>query len=169
MEAGSSCKWAEIKQQITSIDWSQYETAYGNAAKDMPYDVPYGDSCGSMPKVEQALLDLFADERETALKASHDLWCELCHQHAYLSSAALPAFDFLFYALEHLGVELQVELLDIFYGFAVCSSNHDATGSWRGQLQAKLMERKMYFQRLAGCPEEELAAFAGLIVEALDS
>lgn len=167
MEADSSCKWAEIKQQMISIDWSQYETAYGNAAKDVPYQVPHGDSRGFMPKVEQALLDLFAEERETALQASHDLWCELCHQHAYLSSAALPAFDFLFYALTHLGIELQVELLDIFYGFAACSSNSDAPGSWRGQLRAKLMEQKMYFQQLAGCPEEEIAAFAELIVEAL--
>lgn len=155
----------EVFEKIASIDWSAYETAYGNAAEDVPDYVPTGETRGYMPKVAQALVDLFSEDCKIALQASHDLWCELCHQHAYLSSAALPAFDILFYALLELEDVIKVELLDIFYGFAVCSSDCDF--SWRKQLREKLKEHKAYFQELAEHSNEEISFFAEGIVEAL--
>lgn len=157
----------EIEQTILTTDWSQYETAYGNAAQDIPYYVTAGDGREFIPKVSQSLLDLFSGHRQAAMKATHDLWCGLCHQHTFISSAALPAYDILFYGLQHLEEDLKIELLDIFYGFAVCSSRENAPGSWQGQLRTKLAADMPYFQSLTVHSNEDIAGFSANILEAL--
>ena len=53
---------------------------------------------GKTPSVPRSLWDLFSGDRERAIRATGDLWAGLCHQHAYISSAALPAYDFLMIA-----------------------------------------------------------------------
>ena len=77
---------AVLYKMIDEIDWSQYETAYGNAAQDIPHF-----QAGKTPSVPRSLWDLFSGDRERAIRATGDLWAGLCHQHAYVSSAALPA------------------------------------------------------------------------------
>ena len=78
----------ERYKMIDEIDWSQYETAYGNAAQDIPHF-----QAGKTPSVPRSLWDLFSGDRERAIRATGDLWAGLCHQHAYISSAALPAYS----------------------------------------------------------------------------
>lgn len=156
-----------ISEKILAIDWRNFDTAYGNAAKDIPYYVPTGDDRGYVPNVAQSLLNLFLDDKRTALQASHDLWCSLCHQHSFLSSAALPAYDILFYGLQNLDDELKVEILDIIMGFSICVSKDLPKNSWQGQLRAKLEKDRTYFQMLLSNANEDIAGFAQNIVEEL--
>src|SRR5688572_16788748 len=93
----------ELSAQIAAIDWPSYETAYGPAVKT-PGDLH---------------LLLFGTE-EQAMAAASGLWAGLCHQHAYLSSAAEPALPFLLNALRESNDRIKTEILDIFLGFVVC-------------------------------------------------
>ena len=72
----------ELYKMIDEIDWSQYETAYGNAAQDIPHF-----QCGQTPSVPRSLGELFSGNWNKAMQAAGDLWAGLCHQHAYVSSA----------------------------------------------------------------------------------
>ncbi len=47
----------------------------------------------------------FSENHEEAMQATNHLWCGLCHQYAFISSASLPAFDFLLYGLKNLDNE----------------------------------------------------------------
>ncbi|HSH02981.1 MAG TPA: hypothetical protein VLL52_10720 [Anaerolineae bacterium] len=91
----------EIYQAINQVAWVEFRTAYSDAS---PIPV----------KLEALLLG----DLDSALNAAGELWASLCHQHAYLSSAALPAYPFLRLALEYGPIVLQIEILDIFRGFA---------------------------------------------------
>ncbi len=157
----------DIINAISAIDWSQYTTAYGNAAQNHTYVVPLPDNRGYMPNIAQSLKDLFSDNQPLALQASHDLWCDLCHQHAFISSAALPAYDILYYGLQILDTALKVEILDIFYGFAVCTAHDAHSNSWQAQLRTKLKNNFDTFVQLTTHPHEDIAAFAEDIVSAL--
>lgn len=152
-----------ISEKILAVDWCNYETAYGNAAKDYPSYV----SDGYIPNVAQSLLNLFSDNKETALKASHNLWCCLCHQHSFVSSAALPAYDILFYGLQSLEDELKIEILDIVMGFTLCLSKNTSKTSWQGQLREKLEKDKPYYEKLMSHRNEDIAGFAENIVREL--
>ena len=113
---------AVLYKMIDEIDWSQYETAYGNAAQDIPHF-----QVGKTPSVPSSLWALFSGDRERAMQAASSLWAGLCHQHTYVSSAALPACDVLMLGLQELDDELKVELLDIFLGFAACTGRSAET------------------------------------------
>ena len=156
-----------ITEKILAIDWRNYDTAYGNAAQDVPYYVPIGDGREYVTSVGQSLLALFSDDKKAALQASHELWCSLCHQHAFVSSAALPAYDILFYGLQNLDDALKVEILDIFMGFAICLPKDTPKNSWQGQLRAKLENDKPYFQLLLSHTNDTIAGFAENILEEL--
>ena len=39
-------KTMTISEKILAIDWRDFDTAYGNAAEDIPYYVPNGDGRG---------------------------------------------------------------------------------------------------------------------------
>lgn len=73
---------AVLYKMIDEIDWSQYETAYGNAAQDIPHF-----QCGQTPSVPRSLEELFSGDWNRAMAATSGLWAGLCHQHAYVSSA----------------------------------------------------------------------------------
>lgn len=53
-----------ISEKILAIDWHNFDTAYGNAAKDIPYYVQTGDNRGYVPNVAQSLLNLFLDKKK---------------------------------------------------------------------------------------------------------
>lgn len=152
---------AVLYKMIDEIDWSQYETAYGNAAQDIPHF-----QCGQTPSVPRSLWELFSGDRERAMRAASDLWAGLCHQHAYISSAALPAYDFLMLALRELDDGLKVELLDIFLGFAACT-RRSAEKDWERQLREKLANGLPVFAGLAVSENEDIAYFSERIVEEL--
>lgn len=154
----------EIKMQIQSIDWSLYETAYGNAGENIPL---YTDETNVIPKIEAQLLQLFSGNHEMAMHATHDLWCSLCHDYAFISSAALPACEFLLYGLETLDDELKIELLDIFRGFVSVISADWPKHTWQGKLRRMVEAEKSYFLELAESENEEVAGFANDILEEL--
>lgn len=149
---------------IDEIDWSQYETAYGNAAQDIPHF-----QAGKTPSVPSSLWALFSGDRERAMAATSDLWAGLCHQHAYVSSAALPAYDFLMIGLKELDDQLKVELLDIFLGFAVCTARYSSDALWPRQLRDKLRADLPVFAGLVSSLNEDIASFAEDIVEEIDT
>ena len=150
---------AVLYKMIDEIDWSQYETAYGNAAQDIPHF-----QAGKTPSVPRSLWDLFSGDRERAIRATGDLWAVLCRQHAYISSAALPAYDFLILALQEADDKLKVELLDIFLGFAVCTGRSTET-DWEKQLRDKLTSHLPVFAGLVSSGNEDIAYFAERIME----
>ncbi|WP_353095646.1 hypothetical protein [Tissierella praeacuta] len=154
----------DIRNEIKNIDWSQYETAYGNANQDIPQ---YLDQSKYIPKVSSLLLDLFSEDKECAMKATHYLWCGLCHQHVSVSSAALPAYDFLIYGLKNLDDNLKIEILDILIGFSICTAGANLPDSWQGKLRNKLKEDMGYFQELALNTNEEILSFAESVIECL--
>lgn len=71
------------KERLRQVKWSDYHTAYGVA-----HDV------------EDQLINLASENNEKAMDASHELWCGLCHQKAYISSAAEPALPFIIEVLD---------------------------------------------------------------------
>ena len=152
----------ELYKRIAEIDWSQYETAYGNAAKDTPHF-----QAGQIPSVPRSLWALFSGNHERAMKATSDLWAGLCHQHAFVSSAALPAYDFLMTGLKELDDELKVELLDIFLGFAVCTARFSTDALWPRQLRDKLKADLPVFSSLVSSTNEDVAYFSECIVKEL--
>lgn len=151
----------ELSQMLDSVDWSQYETAYGNAAQDIPHF-----QVGKTPSVPRSLGELFSGDRERAMRAASNLWAGLCHQHAYISSAALPACDFLILALQEADDELKVELLDIFLGFAACTGRSAET-DWEKQLRDKLTSHLPVFAELVSSENEDISYFSERIVEEL--
>lgn len=152
---------ALLYRMIDEIDWSRYETAYGNAARDIPHF-----QAGKPPSVPSCLWALFSGDREKAMQAASGLWAGLCHQHAYISSAALPAYDFLMLALRERDDELKVELLDIFLGFAACTGRNAET-DWERQLREKLKTDLPVFAGFVSSENEDISYFSERIVEEL--
>ncbi|WP_422931854.1 hypothetical protein [Singulisphaera sp. PoT] len=143
---------ATFKERLEAIDWNQYHTAYGSAVK-----------------VPGQLLQL-ANGGEVAMAASHELWCGLCHQHAYVSSAALPALPFILEVFDRADEALTVEIVDILLGFASCTRPEDNRGAppWIGELRQGVAAVLPRLRGLASHPNEDLAALAGLAVENLE-
>ena len=154
----------DVEKMINSIDWSLYQSAYGNAGEDI--DSYMGADI--IPKVAISLKDLFSCDKKIALKATHDLWCCLCHQHSYVSSAALPSYNILMIALDILDDDMKIELLDIFLGFVRCTSHSDLLGNgWRKELRNKLINNKPVFERLTDSSCLDISEFATEITEGL--
>jgi hypothetical protein len=131
-----------MRQELQQVDWSQFETAYGVAT-----DVP------------GQLVRLFSPNHDDAMAASHELWCGLCHQHAYVSSAALPALPFLIRALDALDAKLAVEVLDILCGFAVCTAG-DSLPDWGRRLRQSLLVESRRFEALTHHQDEDVSDWA---------
>ena len=83
-------------------------------------------------------------------------------------AAALPAYDFLMLALQEADDKLQVELLDIFLGFAVCTARFSSEAAWPRQLREKLKADLPIFTELIPSENEDISYFAGRIVEELN-
>lgn len=146
-----------LNVQLALVPWEQFKTAYGLAFK-----------------VPQQIRRLAGTDQKEALAASHDLWCGLCHQHANVSSAALPALPFLLEVLDHADEQLTIEILDILLGFAVCTRpGRENTGTepiadWVQELRAGVIAERPRLQQLAKHPNPDLADFAQAIMDAID-
>ncbi len=139
--------------RIAAVDWAACETAYGVAT-----DVP------------GQLIKLASSDRPQVMDAAHHLWCGLCHQHAYISSAALPAFPFIVEILDNADDDLAVEILDILVGFAVCSTlgpDGPSPDHWKRVLRQKLQLMSPRFKTLVEHHNEYISSFAEMIVESL--
>ena len=144
---------SDFEQRLHQINWAAYETAYGQA-NNIPME----------------LARLAGDDHDAAMDASHQLWCGLCHQHAYISSAALPAYPFIVEVLDTANDELAVEILDILTGFAFRSTRGPDGSSpveWECNLRKQLRDQLPQFQALAKHHNVDVADFAKKIVENL--
>ena len=141
-----------LSGRVEAVDWDNLQTAYGPASN-----------------VPSLLIALGSSDQERALHASHLLWCSLCHQHAYVSSAALPALPFILEVLDSASEKLSIEILDILLGFARCTVYHDGFEAWESQLREDLLEERQCFERLAKHSNSEIADFATTILEELST
>ena len=98
-----------LVSNMHSLDWHYFKTAYGNAKNDVP----------------NQLQALFSDDKIGALHAVHQLHSGLCHQGLDVSSASVPAYPYLMYALMSFDDEIKTKLLDLFLDFAmrVCTDD----------------------------------------------
>lgn len=107
---------------MDDVDWERWDTVYGDAR-----DVP------------RLLRELFSADEVIALDAAGDLWAALAHQRVWVASAALPALPFILLALPRAGDRLEVELLDILWGFlAGAPWGTGAIHGWHSLLLARL-------------------------------
>lgn len=156
----------DYRNRVEAIPWDQYETAYGNAGRADPMSDsrPVDATCGS---VGDQLLELASNDVSRALTASSRLWAGLCHQHAYLSSAGLPALPFLLEVLESVSEPVIVEILDILVGFAECSRGQSDQG-WIGDIRARLVQERPRFAALASHDNPAIASMSQNLLDALD-
>lgn len=142
----------EVRNEMEAVNWKLYQTAYDNTAEKIPI----------------YLQNLFSADMNTAMNATHQLWCSLCHQHAYISSASLPAYNILKKGLLILNDKLKIELLDIFLGFAVCTDDSNTNSCpWSSEIRKKLKEDINIFHNLIKSLNTEISDFANAIVENL--
>ncbi|PYE50006.1 hypothetical protein [Deinococcus yavapaiensis] len=146
-----------LQKTLNAIDWPSFDTAYGPATK--------------IPLYLQAL---WATDATNRLDAAHDLWCSLCHQRAYVSSAAWPALPFLVCAFDHAAAHedhaLTAELLDIFLGFAQCTTHRRGVTrpNWMTELRGGVRAERARFEALRASTTQDVADLAHAILEALD-
>ena len=136
--------------QIKDIDWPSFNTAYGPAHR-----------------VPDQIVNLGSDQQEVALKAAHDLWCGLCHQHAYISSASLPAFPYIMATLEIANDLVSIEILDILVGFSSCDTDGVSHQDWISSLHQCMRQEQPKFMLLAENGNPIIADFANTILENL--
>ena len=150
---------SEIVEKIATVNWADFETAHGNAQQTIPF----------------YLKNLFCSDTKIAMDATHQLWCSLCHQHAFISTAALPAYDILKIGLLQLDDKLKIEVLDIFRGFSECTSDKYFIAvkrtplNWELELKQKLILDINLFKKMATHTDEEISAFASNVIEDLTS
>jgi len=138
-----------LRQKLEEIPWEAFSTAYGNAS-DVPVEIE----------------SLFSNDFSIAKKASHKLWCGLCHQHAFVSSAALPALPFLLLALNQAPDGLKIEILDIIAGFARCSKLQ-LSENWASKLREELVKEMYLFEMLSKSENADVAEFSIWVCEEL--
>lgn len=93
--------------------------------------------------------------------AGHWLWCSLCHQHAYVSSAALPAAPFIIDVLGRKQAPIVVEALDILLGFIRCTEPSMADSpAWHFELRKVALSAMPTVRRLAGSADPAVADMA---------
>jgi hypothetical protein len=141
--------------EIDQVNWQDFSTAYGIA-----------------DNVPSLLRQLAAPDAENATEASHNLWCGLCHQHAYVSSAALPSYPILLKVLHSADEELAVEILDILLGFARCTApvagiDPSSRPHWEADLHDQMIADKGAYEAFAKSGNEVVRGFASDIIEAL--
>lgn len=146
----------DFELEFDAVNWSEFRTAYG-AADNVP----------------ALLQQLSGADTKKAADAAHELWCGLCHQHAYVSSAALPSYPILVKILRSANSELKTEILDILWGFAKCtapgfSSNPAQRADWMVELHNKMIADIDVYSTLAAFKNEDISEFAGLIAEELN-
>lgn len=133
---------------LAAIRWSAFETAYGSGIF-----VPWW-----------LLIFRFAP-RALALKAGHKLDCSLCHQHAYVSSAALPAASFILDTLERPEPAVVDEALFHLLGYVECTDPRTKNApAWHGELRALVRSALPRIRRFAEDADAEVADTARLLL-----
>lgn len=148
---------SELENYIRSVDWSQFNTAYGNANMDR-YNIP---------KMETLLLRLFSDERKVAITSSALVGSCVCHQNVYLSTAALPACDVILYGLKTLDDVIKEELTLTVWGLVSLIPKDQQEDTWQWEIRKKLESEENLFLELTKSENKEVVEYAKLILEDL--
>ena len=104
------------------------------------------------------------------MDATHQLWCSLCHQHAFISTASLPSYELIRNRLVECSDKLKVELLDIIYGFASCSNHKTKDEEYQKlltEMKNKILKDKEIFVKFSKYKNEDINGFAELILNEL--
>lgn len=135
-------------RSLAATRWSAFETAYGPALL-----VPWW-----------LAIFRFAPTR-CATMAGHKLWGSLCHQHAYISSAALPAAPFIIDVLGRQQAPVVEEALDIMLGFIRCTvpSMVDAP-PWHSEVRTIVLSAGPTVRRLAAGADPSVADMARMLL-----
>ncbi|MEM8773409.1 MAG: hypothetical protein AAGF53_00165 [Pseudomonadota bacterium] len=146
----------DLTETIRSVDWENYETAYGNAKY-----------------VGQLLELLSSSDMDKAMKASFELWCGLCHQDEFISSASLPSYPILLFILRISNDEVADEILRIIWGFASCSADSYFEGEetrphWAAKLRLLMKEDIAIFKKLTKSENKYISDHATWIIEDLE-
>lgn len=137
---------------INSIRWRDFDTAYGDAE-----DVP------------KLLIDLYSPIPAKWRKAANSLWAGLCHDHAYVSSAACPATPVLLGCLKSFDEEHCVEILDILVGISCGRDSNGSYPEWLHRTKNILFQDRSTFLHLSEHPNEDIADFSGRVLTCLDA
>lgn len=138
--------------RVASIRWSGFETAYGSARL-----VPWW------------LVNFRFAPSPCAVRAGYKLWISLCHQHAYVSSAALPAAPFIIEVLTRQQPPVVEEALDIMLGFLRCTEPGVASSaSWHSELRRVVLGAVPIVERLVKRAPREVADMAKLFLSEAD-
>lgn len=122
-----------LVSNMHSLDWHYFKTAYGNAKDDVP----------------NQLQALFGDDKVGALHAVHQLQNGLCHQGLDVSSASVPAYPYLMYALMSFDDEIKTKLLGLFLDFVRCVCTNDKPQKVHHlHLRANLLQDRVKFEQL---------------------
>jgi hypothetical protein len=156
---------ATFADRIAAVDWTAFHTAYGRA-----------------DEVPNQLLRLASPDKATALKASHELWCVLCHQHVQIGTAALPAFPFILEVMRAADESLVYEILDIVLGFAKGVSRKRSVDfqralgrepqpepEWVTALRTLMLKETERFKALCAHSNSDIAVSADSILQELST
>ncbi len=142
-----SCDQRSFLRRVLAVKWWAFETAYAPAVL-----VPLW-----------LILFRFAP-RALARMAGHKLNNGLCHQHAYVSSAALPAAPFIVEALERKQPGIVADALDMILGFLQCTDPRDGESlQWHKELRAVVLGALPRVRQLSMCGDAEVAEMAKLV------
>ena len=154
----------DLVQRISEIDWSKYQTAYG------PANQKYIPSTNWVTSTPDLLIQLSSPDENIALKATHFLWCSICHQ-GMPSDAGLIATPFLLEIVANSSsIEVKSEILCIFndWIFTITETNNEIP-SWATEIMHLLTQKIPFFQEIQANapPESDLAEFSKNIIENL--
>lgn len=141
--------------RLQFVDWEEYRTAYGTAAL-----------------VPDQLRRLASEDQSVAFAASIELSDSLCHQHAYMMNATLPALPFILEVLDVADDRLTVEILDTLLGFARNShTDEDVSGvyPWIIEVRERLHAEQGRLEHLAASSNPEVRDFAAFVLEVLQA
>jgi hypothetical protein len=158
---------ADLRDRLAAIPWTEYRTAYGDADGEHWFETASGQRTDRWGSIPEQLLALASNDMPTAMAASHHLWCCLCHQHAYVSSGALPALPFLLEIIDDASDEVAVEILDIITGFATCSRGDTQDEDWIRELRMRLVAEQDRFTKLARHANSDIAAWGRRVLDEL--
>lgn len=160
---------SDFEARIRAVDWSGYRTAYGPLSAESKGTGDGSEFASRRDALVVRLVLLASPDRALATSAAQELWADLCHQFARVSSASLPVLPFVLEILDSADGDLAVELLDILRGVANCLVEGwlDPPGVWANDLRSRLNAELPRFRALSEHGDDLIAALARDVVEVL--
>ena len=136
------------------IDWTKYETAYGNASEILP----------------GVLLDLISARSSKSLAAALEIENHLTHQQVQVHSACVPALSFLIEALPHSSIGVTQKILLTILGISRAASDEfwRVKPDWVTTLVTELQANKAIFEEYTTSLDDDVACYAVEITKNLN-